>query len=148
MNGRGPAIFTVTFTVVLLALGAGFLVFRTYTPPTSAAPPIVPEVRQFTLHLHAVEAGDKTLHHWLPATIVVNVGDTVILRVTNTDPETAHGFALAAFNIAAPPIPPGGTQTFRFQAARPGVFHFGCSVEGCAADHADQTGQLVVLGHP
>src|SRR3990172_1923078 len=71
---------------------------------------------------------------------------TTILKVTNTDPETPHGFALAAFNISVPAIPPGQTQTFRFRASRPGIFHFGCSVAGCATDHADQIGQLVVLG--
>lgn len=148
MDGRGTAIFAATFTVVLLALGAGYLVLRTYTPPSSAAPPIIPEVRQFSLHLHAVEAGEATVHHWMPATVVVNVGDTVILRVTNNDPETAHGFALAAFNIWSLSIPPGQTRTVRFRASRPGVFHFGCSVDACAADHASQTGQLVVLGNP
>lgn len=148
MDGRGTAVFTAAFAVVLLALGAGYLVFRTYTPPTSAAPPIVPEVRQFNLQMRAAEVGDKTLHNWLPATIVVNVGDTVILKVTNTDPETAHGFTLAAFNIVVPPMASGETQTFRFRATRPGIFHFGCSVDSCAADHADQTGQLVVLGSP
>ncbi len=148
MDGRGTAVFTAAFAVVLLALGAGYLVFRTYTPPTSAAPPIVPEVRQFSLHLHAAEAGEETMHHWMPSTVVVNVGDTVILKVTNTDQETAHGFTLAAFSIVAPPIAPGETQTFRFRATRPGVFHFGCNVDSCAADHIDQTGQLVVLGSP
>ncbi len=146
MNGRGTAIFIAAFTVVLLALGAGYLVSRNYTPPTSAAPPITPEVRQFSLHMHATEAGEETVHHWMPPTVVVNVGDTVILKVTNRDPENFHGFVLAAFNISAPAIPPGQTQTFRFRASRPGVFHFGCSVAGCAPDHAEQIGQLIVLG--
>jgi len=146
MDGRGTAIFGMTFTVVLLALGAGYLVFRTYTPPTSAAPPVAPEVRQFSLQMHALAAGDETMHHWLPATIVVNVGDTVILKVTNSDPDASHGFALGAFNVYVLAIAPGQTQTLRFRASRPGVFHFGCGLAGCAPDHADQVGQLVVLG--
>ncbi len=146
MDGKGSAIVTAAFVLVLLALGAGYLVFRMYTPPTSAAPPIVPEVRQFSLQLRATEVGEETLHNWTPATVVVNVGDTVILKVTNADPETTHGFTLAAFNIAVPAIAPGQSQTFRFRASRPGIFHFGCSLATCAADHADQTGQLVVLG--
>ncbi|KRT76369.1 MAG: hypothetical protein XU14_C0050G0014 [Armatimonadetes bacterium CSP1-3] len=146
MENRGSAIVTAAFAIVLLILGAGYLVFRIYTPPTSASPPVTPEVRQFSLTLHAVAVGEETMRHWLPATVVVNVGDTVILKVTNTDPETTHGFALAAFNISVPAIPPGQTQTFRFRASRPGIFHFGCSVAGCATDHADQIGQLVVLG--
>ena len=146
MNGRGTAIFTVTFVVVVLTLAAGFFVFRSYTPPTSASPPVVPEVRQFSLHLHSSKAGEVTMHHWMPPTLVVNAGDTVILKVINGDPENAHGFALGAFNISAPAIAPGQTETFRFRATRPGVYHYGCSLAGCAPDHADQTGQLVVLG--
>lgn len=148
MDGRGTAIFAATFTAVLLALGAGYLVLRTYTPPTSAAPPVIPEVRQFRLDLLVVEAGEATVRRWVPATLVANVGDTVVLRVTNHDPENAHGFALAGFNVWSPPIPPGQTRTFRFRASRPGIFHFGCSVDACSADHADQTGQLVVIGNP
>ncbi len=146
MNGRQAGLFIVTFAAVLLGLAVGYLVFRTYVPPTSAAPPITPEVRQFSVHMTAVKAGGETLHHWIPAAIVVNTGDTVILKVTNSDPETTHGFALGAFNIAVAEIPPGQTQTFRFRANRPGIFHFGCDLAGCAPDHADQTGQLVVLG--
>ncbi len=148
MDGRGAAIFVASFTVVLLTLGAGYWVWQTYTPPTSAAPPVVPEVRQISLHLLVMEAGEATVRRWMPATVVVNVGDTVVLRVTNHDPENAHGFALAGFHVWSPPIRPGETRTLRFRASRPGVFHFGCSVDACAPDHADQTGQLVVLGHP
>ena len=148
MNGRGAVIFTAAFAIVLMALGAGYLVVRTYTPPPSAAPPITPEVRQFSLHMHATEAGEVTMHHWMPPTVVVNVGDTVILKVTNSDPETAHGFVLSAFNISVPAIAPGQTEIFRFRATRPGVYHYGCSLVGCAPDHADQTGQFIVLGSP
>ncbi len=145
MNGRGTLIFTAAFAIVLVALVAGF-VFRTYTPPTSASPPVVPEVRQFSLHLLSSKAGEQTIHHWMPSTIVVNVGDTVILRVTNSDPENTHGFALGAFNIAASATAPGKTETFRFRATRPGVYHYGCDLAGCSTDHADQVGQFIVLG--
>jgi len=148
MNGRGTVIFAVTFGIVLLALAAGYLVFRTYAPPTSAAPPITPEVRQFRLYLQSLEVGEKTVRHWIPPILVVNAGDTVILKVTNSDAETMHGFVLSAFNISVPAIAPGKTETFRFRAARPGVYHYACGLAGCAPDHADQTGQLIVLGSP
>ncbi|MBI3997906.1 MAG: cupredoxin domain-containing protein, partial [Armatimonadetes bacterium] len=84
--------------------------------------------------------------YWTPAIIVVNAGDTVILKVTNGDPNSPHGFSLAAFNISAPTIAPGKSETFRFRAMRPGIYHYGCGLTGCASDHADQVGQLVVLG--
>lgn len=145
MNARGTSILTATFAIVLLALAAGYFVLRTYTPPASATP-VVPEVRQFTLALHSFKAGEQTMRHWMPASIVVNAGDTVILKVTNGDPDGAHGFALGAFNISASAIGPGQTVIYRFRATRPGVYHYGCNLAGCAPDHADQTGQLVVLG--
>jgi len=148
VSGWGTAYLLATFAVVMLALTAGYVVFRTYTPPPSAAPPITPEVRQFTLRMQRTEAGEKTVHHWMPSVLVVNVGDSVILKVTNGDPETSHGFVLSAFNISVPAIAPGQTETFRFRAGRPGVYHYGCSLTVCAPDHADQTGQFVVLGNP
>lgn len=146
MNGKSFSILTGTFVVVLAVLGAGYFVLRTYTPPSSASPPIVPEVRQFTVRIRAAEADEDTLRNWTPATLVVNVGDSVILKVTNSDPDATHGFILAAYNIAVPAIPPGESQTFRFRASRPGIFHFGCSVAGCSTDHAEQIGQFIVLG--
>lgn len=145
MNGKGMSILTATFAIAVATLASGFFVFRAYTPPTSASPPIVPEVRQFSLHMHATKAGDAVMHHWMPPTMVVNVGDTVILKVTNGDPEDAHGFTLAGYNIAASAIDPGQTVSYRFRATRPGVYSFQCNLAGCAQDHADQAGQLVVL---
>ena len=76
---------------------------------------------------------------------MVNAGDTVILRVTNADTEAAHGFSLGALNVSVPAIPPGESVTLRFRATRPGIYHFGCTLVGCATDHAEQTGQFVVL---
>ncbi len=145
MNGRGALLFAGSFAVVLTAL-AGYVVVRSYAPPASAAPPVVPEVRQFDLWLHVLEAADASVRHWVPPVLVVNAGDTVILRVHNGDPDTAHGFALGAFNLTVPTIPPGQTATVRFVARRPGIYHYGCAAAGCAPDHAGQTGQLVVLG--
>jgi heme/copper-type cytochrome/quinol oxidase subunit 2 len=146
VNGRGPSVLTAIFVTILAALVGGFVVLRTYTPPTSASPPITPEVRQFSLQMHAFKDEGAKMHHWIPSTLVVNTGDTVILKVTNGDPEDAHGFTVGAFNIAAPAINPGETMTFRFRATRSGVYQFQCNLAGCAPDHADQAGQLVVLG--
>jgi heme/copper-type cytochrome/quinol oxidase subunit 2 len=146
MNSKGAAILAATFVIMLVAPVMGFLVVRTYTPPTSASPPVVPEVRQFSIHMHATKAGEVTMHHWVPSTIVVNAGDTVILKVTNGDPDNAHGFSLGALNIGASAILPGQAETFRFRATHPGIYQYQCRLFGCARDHADQVGQLVVLG--
>ena len=144
MNGGGWTVFSAVFVVVLLALSGGYFVHRTYSPPASATP-VTPEVRQFGLYLHVFEAGEGTVHHWFPSVIVVNVGDTAILRITNTDQKNSHGFSLGALNVTVASIAPGDTVTVRFQATRPGVYHYGCSLVGCAADHMQQTGQFIVL---
>ena len=145
MTTRGLAILAAVFAATISGL-AGYVVLRVARPPVSAAPPVTPEVRQFDLWLHVLEAGEATVRHWVPPTLVVNAGDTVILRLHNGDPEAAHGFVVGAFNLVVPPIPPGHTVTVRFVAPRPGIYHFGCGAVGCAADHAAQIGQLVVLG--
>lgn len=145
MNSGGTAVVTASFVVVLAALSAGFLLLQTFAPPTSASPPIVPEVRQFSVHMHTSKVGEATMHHWMPPTLVTNVGDTVILKVTNGDPDNTHGFSLAALNIEADAIASGQTATFRFRVTRPGIYQYQCRLAGCARDHADQIGQLVVL---
>lgn len=145
MNGRGLAIFAGAFVAVLATLGTAYVVVQVYRPPASATAPVAPETRQFDLLLHVFEAGEAELRRWIPPVIVANEGDTVILRVINGDPDNAHGFGLAAFNLSVPSIPPGESVTLRFKAARAGVFHFGCMLAGCAPDHATMIGQLVVL---
>lgn len=144
MNSSGLPVFTAVFIAVLVALGSGFLVVQRYTPPAPATAPVTPEVRQFTLHLQVTEAKENATRHWMPPVIMVNAGDTVILRITNDD-EGAHGFSLGALNVTVPSIAPGETVTVRFKATRPGIYHYGCALAGCALDHAYQTGQLVVL---
>lgn len=145
MHRSGWPVFSASFLVVLLALGGGYAVLERYTPPASATAPATPEVRQLALYLHAFEAGDGTIRHWIPSLIAVNAEDSVILRVTNMDPDKAHGFSIAALNVSVPPIPSGQTVTVRFVAHRPGIYQYGCTLAGCALDHANQTGQFVVL---
>ena len=146
MEGSGWRVFGAVFLAVLGVFGAGYCVLQTYTPPASATAPLTPEVRQFGVYMQAFEVGDDTLHHWIPATMVVNAGDTVILRITNTDADSTHGFGLAAFDVNVAAIDPGQSVTVRFVALRPGIYHYGCTRASCAADHGDQTGQLIVLG--
>ncbi|MDQ7842277.1 MAG: cupredoxin domain-containing protein [Armatimonadota bacterium] len=145
MNSGGWTIFGAVLLAALLAIGGAYVVFQIYVPPVSATAPVTPEVRQVGLYLHSFEAGERKVHHWIPDVIVVNAGDTVILRVTNTDEEDSHGFGLGALNVAVPTIAPGETVTLRFVAARPGIYHYACTLAGCARDHPDQIGQFVVL---
>lgn len=145
MNGSGWTVFSAVVLVVVLILAGGYLLIQSYVPPASATAPVTPEVRQFGLFLHTFEGAEETVRHWMPATIVVNAGDSVILRITNADDEESHGFSIAALSVSIPSIAPGETATVRFRAARAGVYHYGCTLAGCARDHEDQTGQFVVL---
>jgi len=145
MSSSGWAVFSAVVLVVVLGLVGGYVVLQSYVPPASATAPVTPEVRQFGVFLHTIEGAEETVRHWMPSTIVVNAGDSVILRVTNSDEEEAHGFSLGALNVSVPSIAPGQSVTVRFRATRPGVYHYGCTLTGCAQDHEDQTGQLVVL---
>ena len=146
MDGGGWRVFGAVFLVVLGLLGGGYYMLQVYTPPASATAPVTPEVRQIGMYLHTFESGDSTIHHWIPSTIVVNAGDTVILRITNSDEEGPHGFGLGAFNIDVPEIQPGQSVTLRLVATRPGIYHYGCTRTGCATDHFTQVGQFIVLG--
>ncbi len=145
MNRSGWPVFGAVFLVAASLLGGTYFILQTYTPPASATAPLVPEVRQFALYLHAFDTEGHAVHHWIPSTIVVNTGDTVILRVTNSDTQTAHGFSMGELNVSVAAIPPGKSVTVRFRATRPGIYQYGCTLAACAADHAEQIGQFVVL---
>jgi len=145
MNGGGWTVLSAVVLIGVLLIAGAYLFIQSYVPPASATAPVTPEVRQFGLVMHTFEGPEETVRHWMPSTIVVNAGDSVILRITNTDEEEAHGFSLGALNITVPSIAPGKTAVVRFRAARPGIYHYGCTLAGCARDHEDQTGQFVVL---
>lgn len=145
MTSSGWPVLGAAFLLVLVLIGGAYAVIQTYVPPVSATAPVTPEVRQFGVFMHTFEVADGTVRHWMPSTIIVNAGDSVILRITNSDQEESHGFSLGALNVVVPSIKPGQTVIVRFKALRPGIYHYGCTLAGCSADHADQTGQFVVL---
>lgn len=146
---NGGRWMVLTFILALGGLAAGYVVWQSYAPPASATRPLVPQERQFSLVIANVGASEtREFLRWIPGTIVVHTGDTVILEITNTDPDSAHGFGLPEANIFVQQIPPGQAVTVRFVAARPGIYLFSCANAGCAADHAQQKGQLIVLGTP
>lgn len=76
-----------------------------------------------------------------PATIVVNEGEKVRLKITSED--VTHGFGLGDYDIDRQ-LPPKETQTVEFTADKPGRHHFHCSVY-CGEGHGKMRGTLVVL---
>ncbi len=139
----------IAFILVLGGLVAGYTAWQVYVPPASASRPLLPQERRFSLVLARVGSEEtKQVLRWIPGTIAAHVGDTVILNVTNADPEGAHGFVLPDANIFIHEIPSGQTVTAQFVAGQSGIYMFSCAMSGCAQDHADQKGQLIVLAGP
>lgn len=146
---NGVRWLAVAFVLALGGVSGGYMMWQTYAPPVSASRPVMPQERQFSMVMTRIgsEEGTQFLR-WIPATVVVHAGDTVVLRVTNGDPDGAHGFGLAGAGIFIQEIPSGKTVTVRFVAAQAGIYFFSCVNSACARDHAYQTGQLIVLGTP
>ncbi len=153
MGGNKLLALGLAFVLALASMVVGYHVVTQAAAPVSHSSHRTPQPRQFRTVLFMLEDEfGNEYHMWMPNTLVVNAGDTVILQVTNGDEDAAHGFGLAAnwfgqesFNIDER-LEPGQTVTLQFVAKSPGIFPFYCTVAGCAADHAEQTGLLVVLG--
>ena len=123
-----------------------------------------PQIRSFDIELGEVEFFANTeneegaedavfveLHRWNPNTIVVNKGDTVMLKVTNPR-GNYHSFSIPEFGVSTSMLDPrGGTETIEFVADKAGTFTFSCEVsynpdkQWCDPDHAMMTGTLIVL---
>ncbi|GEM_PF-893041 len=81
-----------------------------------------------------------TQFEFSPNSLVVNEGDTVIVKMTSVD--VAHGFGLADFGVNIT-VPAGETKTAQFVATKKGTFTFFCSVF-CGVGHGGMTGKLIV----
>ena len=90
----------------------------------------------------AVKTFQMTARQWEfePATITVNVGDTVHLNIVSED--VTHGFSIAAFDVAET-LTEGATTEVEFVADQAGTYTFFCSVF-CGSGHAEMEGTLVV----
>lgn len=75
-----------------------------------------------------------------PATIEVNLGDTVELLVTSDD--VVHGFSIAGYGIDEL-IYPGHPTWIIFEADTAGTFEMACSIY-CDVGHYDMIGQFIV----
>jgi len=103
----------------------------------AAAPAALAETRQFTV-VNVEFEGTKI---WLPATLVVNEGDTVKIKLINnvkTDPNV-HGYAIPAFKVAEV-VTRGETKEVEFVADKEGIYPINCQLHP-----AHVGGQLVVI---
>lgn len=101
-------------------------------PPANENNPPVGETKTFNVTAQQFE--------FIPGTITVNRGDTVILNITSADVE--HGISIPQFSVTKT-IPAGQTVTVQFVADEAGTFPFSCSVF-CGADHGSMKGTLIV----
>ena len=63
-----------------------------------------------------------------PATLSVNKGDTV--KITFNNSGGSHDFVIDEFNVQAPVIQSGASETVQFVASKTGSFDYYCSVDG------------------
>ncbi len=81
---------------------------------------------------------------FVPERIEANVGDEVVLHLTNVEQTTdmIHGWGLIEHNVNII-VDPGETKTVRFKVEKPGVFAFYCT-NFCSALHQEMQGYLEV----
>ena len=89
-----------------------------------------------------IKSFDVTAKQWefIPATIRVQQGDTVQLKVTSID--VTHGLTISAFGIKEN-LEPNQTVTVEFVADKVGTFSMICSVF-CGEGHAEMRGSIIV----
>lgn len=82
--------------------------------------------------------------HFTPEHVEVKEGDEVTLHITNVEQarDATHGFAIEGYNVNLS-LEPGETNTVKFTADKPGVYHFYCT-EFCSALHLEMAGYLLV----
>jgi nitrous-oxide reductase len=80
--------------------------------------------------------------NWLPASLTVEKGKPVRLKIRNRE-TVAHGFSLPAFNVGLTELKPGQVFVVEFTPDRTGTFPFYCTV-WCSNEHLAMKGNIVV----
>ncbi len=78
---------------------------------------------------------------WQPATIRVNVGERVRLRISA--PDVVHGIEIPALGVRVDEILPGHVQEVEFVTTRAGRYPFACT-RWCSVDHWRMRGAILV----
>lgn len=127
--------YLAAFFLVFLVLIASCTSSKTNINSNNKPPPVpTGETKIFNID-------SKSSHEFSSNIINVNEGDTVILKIKNTD-IIAHGFGLAGYNINKE-LPPGETVEVQFVADQKGTFDFICTVP-CGPGHSTMNGKVIV----
>jgi nitrous-oxide reductase len=88
--------------------------------------------------------GTAIRSHFTPETIEAEVGDDVIIHMTNLEraEDETHGFTVGTYNVHMS-LEPGKTSTVKFKADKEGVYPYYCT-EFCSALHLEMQGYLLV----
>jgi heme/copper-type cytochrome/quinol oxidase subunit 2 len=107
-----------------------------------------PQAQTETLNINIKTVTQNGVAHHVfdPGTITVQRGDYIVMTVTNTDPQDVHGITIPDLILNTGPLAPGQSTKLEFNADTAGTFTMLCSVPGCADDHAQMIGQLIVTG--
>jgi heme/copper-type cytochrome/quinol oxidase subunit 2 len=111
-----------------------------------SAPHPQAQTETLNIRIKAVTENGVVHHVFDPGTMTVHRGDYVVLTVTNTDPQDTHGITIPDLMLNTGPLAPGQSTKLEFNADTAGTFTMRCSVPGCADDHAQMLGQLIVTG--
>ena len=105
-----------------------------------------PQVKTETIKIDIKEVMQDNIerHIFDPGTVTAHKGNHIVLIVTNTD-EHVHGLVIPELNLNTGPVNSGQQVELKFDADIAGTFTIFCSVPGCAPDHAQMIGQLVVV---
>jgi heme/copper-type cytochrome/quinol oxidase subunit 2 len=124
--------------IVLVVIVAGVYAYYQSAPQPQA------QTETLTIDIKTVTQNGAEHHIFDPGTITVHRGDHIVLTVTNTDPQDTHGITIPDLALNTGALAPGQSAKLEFNADTAGTFTMRCSVPGCADDHAQMIGQLVV----
>ena len=124
--------------IALVVIVAGVYAYYQSAPQPQA------QTETLTIDIKTVAQNGAEHHIFDPGTITVHRGDHIVLTVTNTDPQDTHGITIPDLALNTDPLAPGQSAKLEFNADTAGTFTMRCSVPGCADDHAQMIGQLVV----
>ena len=133
-------------TVAALAGGAvGFAVAGPLAPHPVVGSTYAPQTREFTVVSSSVDFNETAVgiphDTFTPSTIVVHVGDTVVIHFYNVEDTTeAHTFTIGEPYHIHMNVEAGQNQTATFVASTAGVFEI-----VCAYHQPTMSGQFVVL---
>jgi heme/copper-type cytochrome/quinol oxidase subunit 2 len=122
--------------LILIAIAGVFGYYQFSTAPKATTETIRVEIK-------AVMQDGVERHVFDPATVTAHKSEHIILIVTNTD-ELPHGIVIPQLNLDTGRLREDQQAMLEFDANIIGTYSILCSVPGCAPDHAQMLGQLIV----